>query len=592
MGFRRAGPLLTGLYSRGGSTWRVDVPLFRWLSLRQLLTVPYVVLVMGLAMVVGGLSYRAGREAVDHLADSLLIETVGRISQAVERHVLGSGAVLETAFPKGVPAPVSVQAELAALRTRFWLATSVHRELNNYAYYGDEQGHFFGLWRDGPDDAQLRLRVRSEGPRTLYKFSGIHGELGDAKQEDKVFEPRQRPWYQAGRSAATETWTSIYIDFRTQELVATRARKVPDALGVTRGVVATDVSLQHLSDFVRSLKTSANGFAFIVEPSGDLIATSRGSHIRKGIDGAHLRQNAADVDDPLLAGTYQKVRALMAAASRPTEARAGQIEGPDGTALQIAYARMRDTAGLDWIIAVAVPRSDFLHQVTTNLYQTMGLTVLAALAVVGVGLISLGVVSRDLNKIATAARQVGEGQFDAPLKVDRHDEIGELAQSFAAMTHKLATDRLTGLANREAMLRRISDRIGLQRRTGDDAAFALLFLDLDGFKSVNDRFGHEAGDQVLRVMGQRMTASLRDGDLVARWAGDEFLIVLDGIAEESHARGVADKLQSSLFAEPIAGAEEARVGVSIGLALYPRDGVDVEALVRHADADMYRRKRA
>ncbi|MBT9596238.1 MAG: GGDEF domain-containing protein [Vitreoscilla sp.] len=89
-----------------------------------------------------------------------------------------------------------------------------------------------------------------------------------------------------------------------------------------------------------------------------------------------------------------------------------------------------------------------------------------------------------------------------------------------------------------------------------------------------------------------MAASLRDGDLVARWAGDEFLIVLGGVAEESHARGVADKLQSSLFAEPIAGAEEARVGVSIGVALYPRDGVDVEALVRHADADMYRRKRA
>eukprot|EP01036_Dinobryon_divergens_P055339 gene55339-73910_t len=105
----------------------------------ELLTWPYVVLVLLLSMVLGTLSYGAGRDAVDNLSDQLLIETVGRISQAVERHVFGSGAVLEMAFPKGIAAPEQVAGDMEALRTRFWLATSVHRELNNYAYYGDEQ---------------------------------------------------------------------------------------------------------------------------------------------------------------------------------------------------------------------------------------------------------------------------------------------------------------------------------------------------------------------------------------------------------------------------------------------------------------------
>lgn len=570
------------------------MPLFRMLSLRQLLTVPYVVLVLLLAVVLGALSYRAGRDAVDNLSNQLLTETVGRIAQAVERHVVGSGAVLEMAFPKGVPAPQRIEDDLDALRTRFWLATSVHRELNNYAYYGDEQGHFFGLWRDSESVAQLRLRTRSEGPRSLYRFEGIHGALGTAEPETKIFEPRERPWYRAARSATTETWTSIYIDFRTHELVATRARKVPDAQGQVKGVVATDVSLQHLTDFVRKLPISRNGFAFIVEPDGNLIATSRGDHIRRAADGTHVRLKASESSDQLLARVHGEVGALMAHEATDSATRARKIVGPDGESVQVAYARIRDTAGLDWIIAVAVPRSDFLKQVTDNAYQTALLGLLAAAGVVAVGLLSLSVVARDLRKLAQAARQAGDGDFDAPIRIRRTDEIGDLAESFAVMQHKLSTDRLTGLASREAMLRRIDDRITRHRRGGDAKPFVLLFLDVDGFKLVNDRHGHEAGDQVLRELALRMRAALREADLVARWAGDEFLVLLDGLEQVESAQRVVDKLRAS-FAEPLHSlppASSRDLGVSIGMAVYPAHGTDVNTLVQHADAAMYREKQA
>ncbi|TDM09130.1 MAG: sensor domain-containing diguanylate cyclase [Ideonella sp. MAG2] len=442
------------------------MPIFRRLSLGQLLTVPYVVLVLLLAVILGALSYRAGRNAVDSLSDQLLTETVSRIAQAVERHVYGSGAVLETAFPKGVAAPQTIAKDLDALRTRFWLATSVHRALNNYAYYGDEQGHFFGLWRDSESEAQLRLRLSGDGPRTLHRFVGIDGELGAAEQETKVFDPRQRPWYKTAAEAATETWTSIYIDFRTHELVATRARRVQGHDGAMKGVVATDVSLKLLSDFVRSLPISQHGFAFIEEPDGNLIATSRGDFLTRDANDVHQRLNAQASNDPLLATVHREVRGLMRGQEGDLGVRARKITGPDGAAVQVAYARIRDTAGLDWIIAVAVPRSDFLKTVTDNVYQTVALSLLAALAVVAVGMLSLSVVSRDLRKLATAAKDVGDGQFDTPLRIKRSDEIGDLAESFSVMRHKLATDRLTGLASREAMVRRLEDRIRLLPRPG------------------------------------------------------------------------------------------------------------------------------
>ncbi|GAA0745961.1 diguanylate cyclase [Ideonella azotifigens] len=577
------------------------MPVFRWLSLRQLLTLPYVVLVLLLTLVLGTLSYRAGRIAVDSLSDQLLTETVGRISQAVELHVLGSGAVLETAFPRGMSAPPRVADGLDALRTRFWLATSVHPELNNYVYYGDEQGHFFGLLREGGEQAQLRLRLKGEGPRSLYEFKGIHGALGPAKPEERIFEPRQRPWYQAGHDAPTETWTSIYIDFRTRELISTRARRVLAEDGHAQGVVATDVTLRHLSAFVHSLPLSPHGIAFVTEPNGNLIATSRGDYLRNGADGQPVRLNAADSSDGLLKASHAAVQALLQSPEDAGATRAMRIDGPDGDSVQLAHARIRDAAGLDWLIVVAVPRSDFLQRVSDNAMQSLLLGLLAAVAVVAIGLLSLEVLSRDLKQIATAARQVGEGRFDPTLDVQRQDEIGDLARSFSAMTQRLATDRLTGLASREAMLRRIEDRLAHHRRSGDHQPFALLFLDVNGFKAINDNHGHAVGDKVLVELGERMRGALREEDSVARLAGDEFLVLLElnepgeGTDPEAALAPVLAKLKAA-FAKPLdslAGlpaTEDEGLEVAIGVALYPEHGDDVTTLLAQADADMYRRK--
>jgi len=564
----------------------------RLLSLRQLLTVPYLVLVLLLVLVLGLLSYRAGRSAVDDLSNRLQTETVGRIAQAVQMHVFGSGAVLETAFPTGIVAPDRVADAIGELRTRFWLATSVHRELNNYAYYGDTDGQFFGLWRDSDQDGQLRLRTQGEGPRSLYRFHGIHGALGAATLEERVFEPRERPWFVAARDADTETWTSIYIDFRTQELVATRARRVPDAQGQFRGVVATDVALRHLNDFVRTLPLSANGFAMILEADGRLIATSRGEHIRKLPDGHFERLNAASAGDPLIEATYASLRSLMNSPAAQGGTHATQFTDPDGGAVQMAYARIVDSAGLDWLIAVAVPRSDFLHEITGNVTRTVALGSLAAIATLAIGLLSLSSVAADLKALSRAARGVGEGDFDQPLLLNRRDEIGELADNFRQMKRRLLTDRLTGLANREAFTRRIDERIRLQRRPGDDQPFAVLFLDLNGFKAVNDRYGHDVGDAVLREVGARMSGALREEDLMARWSGDEFVVMLPRVETLEQARVVAGQLRLALGRplESVPG-HDVPLETAVGVAIYPADGASAFDLIRAADVAMYEDKR-
>jgi len=567
------------------------------MSLRQLLTLPYVILVVLAALVIGLLSYQAGRDAVDTLSDQLLSETVNRIQQAVDKHVSGSEAVLDTAFPPDIPAPTSIRDDLDELRTRFWLATTIHRDPNNYAYYGNRQGEFLGLWRFSEKEAELRLRFDGQSPRSIYRYSKIDGVLHDPDIETRIFEPRERPWYKAGQEEDNQTWTAIYIDFKTLELVSTRARRVNGSTGDFEGVVATDLSLELLNQFLRTLGLSANGFAFIFEPDGNLVATSRGPHLATSASNQSTRLNAGDSEDLWISATYAAVKTLAIPGATENGPLTTVFDGPDGKPIQAGYTRLRDTAGLDWIVAVAVPRDDFMHKVTSNVQRTVMMALLACLAIGLIGFVVLGVISKELRKLNTAVRAMGDGNHTDDILTNRNDEIGELAKTFAQMQKKLLTDRLTGIPNREAVIRRVEERIINNRRRDDHHPFALMFIDLNEFKNINDRLGHDIGDQVLVEIGKKMTASLRPTDIAARYGGDEFIVMLDKASNLEEAMTVRENLEQALRLPldtlnklPASKSRPNTISATIGVAVYPDHGVDFQSLLKHADSDMYYRK--
>jgi diguanylate cyclase (GGDEF)-like protein/PAS domain S-box-containing protein len=149
-------------------------------------------------------------------------------------------------------------------------------------------------------------------------------------------------------------------------------------------------------------------------------------------------------------------------------------------------------------------------------------------------------------------------------------------------------DSLTGLPNRSLLMERLNLCLSNSRRTGK--RLALLFLDLDLFKAINDGFGHQAGDTVFQEIGQRLIQCVRDDDTVARIGGDEFAVLLPEISKADDAVVVAKKLLEAV-AQPLAiGGRRADVTTSIGVSVYPDDGADAEALLRSADHAMARAK--
>lgn len=198
------------------------------------------------------------------------------------------------------------------------------------------------------------------------------------------------------------------------------------------------------------------------------------------------------------------------------------------------------------------------------------------------------------TQVATEAIRVGaadyliKDQIEAPLleRTLRYAiERKSMEQHLARLAHY---DSLTDIPNRTLFRDRLEHAILLAEREG--SSFSLMFIDLNGFKQVNDNFGHDAGDEIIKVCAQRLASCLRRSDLVARMGGDEFTLLLQNTDNNRDVALIAEKV-IQVVSEPIQiKGYEVVVGCSIGIALYPQAGRDADTLLKHADMAMYRAK--
>ncbi|WP_455222049.1 putative bifunctional diguanylate cyclase/phosphodiesterase [Kaarinaea lacus] len=206
-----------------------------------------------------------------------------------------------------------------------------------------------------------------------------------------------------------------------------------------------------------------------------------------------------------------------------------------------------------------------------------------------------------VNKIETTQYQIVTGVLIALailylflyLIVKRADNIIKRQEQVRMlheqeMRHQAYHDSLTGLPNKSKFAKQLQESIDRSIRSGQ--LFALMFVDLDRFKIINDSMGHDAGDQLLRIAGERLISLTRDRDMLFRWGGDEFTVILENIDNLDDISAIAERILKGMSGPISIAKQELVISTSIGIAIYPTDSDTSETLIKNADAAMYHAK--
>jgi diguanylate cyclase (GGDEF)-like protein len=465
---------------------------------------------------------------------------------------------------------------------------------------------FRGVMRANPGFFQLRLISANdyglERVRVDRDDAGLMDVTGDDLQEKSHF-----PYvYDTLKLPAGATYLSrITINHESGahaglgRPAVILAMPVANAQGVGVGVVVVNVDLEGF--FAQLAADMPKEFElFLVNQRGDFLIHPDPAHTFGFDKGRRMlvQDEFAETAD-LVAGKVDHVL---------IEAR---DERYAQTPVVVAFlGRKVGVAGNEesFMVGVSQPLAGVLQQ-SDKLGVTM-LQIVTALCLVCILLAVLlaRFIARPINVMSAGLHHFANGGQVTGLPIDRHDEFGMLARSFDQMQrqinlqltelqdsrqefeHLARHDMLTGLPNRRLFQDRLDHALARARRSGKK--LALLFIDLDRFKEINDQVGHDAGDAVLKAVAIRLAATTREADTVARLGGDEFVVLLDDPSSQEQIAAIAQKLLEGLKPEIPFGSHALHAVASIGISQFPQDGETATEILANADRAMYQAKAA
>ena len=555
-------------------------------SIRTLFIIPFLILIVTLAAVIIGVSYYNGQRAVNKIGCQLHQEISARIEQRIHNFL---------------EAPHFINQLNTKLDTEDFelMARQFQHQVNvskvPYLFYGNEQGHFIGVQRR-PNKTVLKIRDTKTAPlRHIYEINHKGQIIQEVKNKTSRYDPRMRPWYQKAKQVAHATWSDIYVSAHRNVLQITSAMPVYNKTGKLQGVFGANFILSEISNFLKKMKIAQTGQAFIMDNSGQLIASSINTPLSTG---GHKPRPllALKSNNPTIQSVARSITQQWNSIARfSTQQRKFILKlGHQTTELSL----YEDGLGIHWIIAVIIPNADLINDIKNNTLWSLMLSLLAVIVAIIVGIIVTRKVTRPILQLNEHLKELSASNWKAwtlTTDIQRHDEIGELASSFSFMAQKLSDllgsleyrslhDALTGLPNRTLLSKRLKKAI--QAAADKPQALALLMIDLNGFKEVNDTLGHGVGDLLLCQIAKRLPAIVRPNDTFARLGGDEFAVVLPN-TDATQAQQMTEQLLQSLGEPFEIEGQLLRVSASIGIVTYPEHGTDKDTLLQHADVAMY-----
>ncbi|MGK7909100.1 MAG: cache domain-containing protein, partial [Synechococcus sp.] len=461
------------------------MPKFR---LRTTLVVPFVLQIISAVGLVGYFSYQNGQNAVQELEQQLRNELTLRIQQEIKSYVetpfLING-VNEIALLQGDVKVADVEGEYL-----FWSQLKIF-PTTNLIYCGTEDGEFMGVGHSNTDRS-VQLQVSNASTNYYfhyYNFDTIGNRAELKSRGDRPFDPRRRPWYRTALKRQAPTWSEIYIDFDAGLPVITASAPVYQPGTETPiGVCATDFLLtEELTSFLNQLSVGKTGETFIIDRAGHLVAssTSDADALMQGQGDEAQLMHGVESNHPLVQETARHLQAQFGSFREIRESQTLSFSIADLGRQFVQVAPFQDDRGIDWLIVVAIPESDFMAQINANTRNTAMLCLGALGVAIALGALTSRLVTRPILRVSRASDQLPQDDLNQPVGSSPILEIDTLANSFNRMAQQLK-ESFNALHQSEATNRAIIETIPdlIIRAKGDGT-----YLDIFG----NDRSPVDAG---------------------------------------------------------------------------------------------------
>lgn len=411
---------------------------YRKTSLRTLLVVPSVLLLFLAVVLTGYLSLRNGQNAVNDVTTQLREEITARIQQHLYTY-LETPHLVNQINSDVIRLGLLNMHDLGALERHFWHQLQLFDYISGI-YVGTEQGGIITVARYDKDKITIQLTERLvKGDYSTYSTDS-QGNRTDLVAVARNYDATKRPWYRSAVQAGKPVWSEIYtFVYPVGSLGITANRPLYDNTGKLQGVLAADFMLVKISEFLQSLKIGRTGQTFIMERSGLIVAssTTEPPFIREQGSKEDKRLKASDSQVPLIRASTQYLVEHFGDLAKITNTQQLNFTLA-GERQFLQVTPLRDNNGLDWLIVVVVPETDFLEKINANTRTTVLLIIVVAVIVallVGT-FISRWAVDPILN-LNSAAKALAKGEWNQTVKLQREDEVGQLAQSFNFMSQQL-----------------------------------------------------------------------------------------------------------------------------------------------------------
>jgi len=407
--------------------------LYSSVPLRLALTVPFVLQTVAAVSLVGYLSFINGQKAVQELVNSLQDEISDRIQEHLTDYLekphtiarLNAGAAqLGKLHP----------ADLPATQRYFWQQMQIFSSVRDI-YLGSKEGVFIGVRRE--ESGQFVARITENFPQRSYYALDDQGNPTNLSSFEPNYDPRVRPWYISATAEKKLVWTEIYTFFQG-DLGITAAQPFYDDRGDFVGVMAVDIILSQIGDFLGKMKISRSGQTFIMERSGALVGSSTDEKpYTLGPDGKARRLLAIDSKNPLTnAAAKHIISNFNLSFVEPPQKLQFQLKNQRHFVQILPY---KDPSGIDWLVVIVIPENDFMVEIHANTASTFLLCIAALILATIIGIFTARSIARPILRLNAAAKNIARGEWDQTLEFDRADEVGQLAKSFTSMVSQLQT---------------------------------------------------------------------------------------------------------------------------------------------------------